>query len=250
MQRPRLRRTDLANLKLPRALITMKFSVCTLLLSALVLHLLGCASHTEDIKLQAKTLYISADSSPTKVIVDQIQHVERVFTPEGLRNSVKSTDFKYFIVTPNGSRTDLPFLNQECADKSELIDHLQYDSASGYWIGVTLLQTEHMEHIKGGGLMAWRYAPDEYIKLRVKVFSKSTLVRVQDIQACNPIYEINPPVRYSKTAALLHYCSEVGASTYSPIDGVQKTIRSAICCPSIDNEIYRPKRFEGTYVVE
>ena len=195
--------------------------------------LCGCASNLSNRTLEPELIYTSDNQGSTQLILQKTQHIEHgVFTPEGLKDSVVSSDYKYSIKTADGKTVELPFLDAINSSKEGThIDHIFYNTANSSWIASGIVLSHHVEHVKG--LFEWKRVEDLFIDAHIKAFTKNVLISKKTIEICNVSMAQNPIIQYDKSRSSLRYCGKGGTTVYFPLTKVLKIENSSNCCPSL-----------------
>jgi len=187
----------------------------------------GCA--TKDDILNPAIIYTSEQDASTQIILYQTRHLKSVFTPEGLRNSATSSDYKYSLKSNDDTIIDLPFLDAQNASIEARINHIFYNMKNAAWVATTITQTSHLEHVRG--LFEWKDVDDLFVNAYVKTFTKNILISDKKIEVCNPFAVKNSAVEYDKSLPALRYCGKNGTTVYFPFTKTFEIENSSNCCP-------------------
>jgi hypothetical protein len=198
-------------------------AACFTVLAAL---LCGCAA--TDRKLAPTVVYKSDDGARTQIILEQTDHTVQVFTPEGNRPAVQSSDFSYLLKEADGKPMSLPFISETNADPRGKVGDVFYSGEKTCWVGVNIIETSHAEHVTG--LFEWKSVDDDFVEMRIKAFTRDGLISSRSLKVCNPRHVINNIVQIDATRPVLRYCGEEGMSRYFPLENVVRLESANLCC--------------------
>ena len=204
----------------------MDMNLTTACLAVVAALLCGCA--VTDRKLAPEVVYRSDDGARTEIILEQTDHTVRVFTPEGDKPAVQSSDFNYSLKEADGKPRALPFISEAHVDPREKLGEVFYNGKKACWVGVNIIETSHAEHVKG--LFEWRSVDDDFVDMRIKAFTRDGLISSRSVKVCNPRHAINNIVQFDATRPVLRYCGEEGMSLYFPLENAVKLESGSLCC--------------------
>ena len=204
----------------------MDKNLTTACLAVVAALLCGCA--VTDRKLAPAVVYQSDDGARTQIILEQTDHTVQVFTPEGNRPAVQSSDFSYFLKEAGGPPLPLPFISEARADPRGKLGEVFYTGDKDCWVGVNIIETRHAEHVNG--LFEWKSVDDDFVEMRIKAFTRDGLVSSRNVKVCNPRHVINNIVQVDATRPVVRYCGEEGMSLYFPLENAARLESTSLCC--------------------
>ncbi|WP_028105142.1 hypothetical protein [Pseudoduganella violaceinigra] len=169
-----------------------------------------------------EVIYSSGGGAPTQIILERTNYVDSVFTPEGLRDSVKASDFRYFVKIGDEASTELPFLTANRSGGMDRIQRLIYSEDKKLWIGLTMYPASHWEKCRTGESCKERKVDDEFVDMRVKIFTRERLIGTHNVTLCNPAIKSNPWIQYDIQKPALRFCTKKGMTILFPETGVSR----------------------------
>ncbi|HEY9103589.1 hypothetical protein [Chitinimonas sp.] len=217
-------------------LLNRDHAVRTLALLTCTAALSGCASGIPDRMPPPLTIRAVGDAPPARLMLQQTEHIELAFTPEGNRESIKSRDYRYYLESQDGQTVALPFLDAKRADSDAKIDHLAYSATNACWVASTVSPGIHEVHIEG--VFGWKSVDDQYAPATIRVFKADKLINSRKLEVCNPGPQKNPKIQYDPEQLALRFCGKQGTMRYVPITRTLTVEDPTACCPAPPERFY------------
>ena len=195
------------------------------LLITAIIALCGCSNYQYGIEKKPEVIYSSNETNPTKIIRLTSSNIATVwFTPEGSRTVTNSYNQNHYIINPDQSKIDLPFLEYKRVEsrKGEGVFAKVFAVNNGTaWVAIGDRFNGPNYLFYNGHTWAGTYYGTKNVKtsIFIKVFTKDSLIRDADYDVCDPSNVENPAIQIDNSTPAIRFRSKMGTKVYLPLTG-------------------------------